>query len=101
EMAHFRLQEAAGLGQWAGFQMRLGKVKEAEQALRRGIALEEKLLTDSRGDPDHRRVLANNELRLGELLAFLGRSADTEKAFARALSLQASLADDFPKFPAY
>jgi serine/threonine protein kinase/Flp pilus assembly protein TadD len=99
EMAHFRFQQAAGLSHWASLQMRLGRVREAEQALRRSIALGEKVACC--GNPDHRRILADNELHLGELLALLGRSAESEKAFARALSLQASLADDFPKVPAY
>jgi tetratricopeptide (TPR) repeat protein len=101
EMPHFRLQEAAGLGQWALLQMKMGKVKEAEQALRDGIALADRLVTASPHNPDNRRILADNHLHLAELLAFMGGSSESEKVFAAALSLQARLADDFPRIPAY
>src|SRR5260370_14576720 len=78
EMPHFRLQEAAGLGQWALLQMKRGKVKEAEQALRKGIALADTLLTASPNNPDNRRILADNYLHLAELFAFIGGSSESE-----------------------
>jgi serine/threonine protein kinase len=101
----------------------LGKMPEAEKALRVSVALYEALAADSRARPDspseqrlrqagglpagsplrpdYRLALADSHSRLAGLLTDLGQGPQAEAACRAALAAREKLAADYPSTPTY
>jgi serine/threonine-protein kinase len=97
-VARLRLSLASALNDLAGFLLRsTGRVAEAEQAIRRAIALLEALVAQTPENADYRRELETSYVQLGTLLDH----AAAEQAYRKSLALSEQLAANFPDVPGY
>jgi tetratricopeptide (TPR) repeat protein len=79
----------------------LGRSKEAEDAFRQGLLLQEKLVADYPDVPYYRMMLGNLNLFLGDLLSGTERRAAGEAAYRKALSSYEKLRTEFPRMPVF
>src|SRR5262249_30191692 len=78
-----------------------GRLKDAEDEYRAGLALAQRLVKDDPAAADCRLDLAYLHSSLGILLSKAGRPDEAEKEHSAALSIQQRLADDYPAVPKY
>jgi len=74
----------------------LGRTQEAEEALRRGLAIHQKLVADHPGVESHARDLGWRYFGLGLLLHDTHRPHEAAEAFRKARELFENLATEFP-----
>jgi tetratricopeptide (TPR) repeat protein len=79
----------------------MGRQPEANPAIRRAIALEEKLVADSPSVPGYRYTLALSQANLAGVLRTTGYHAEAQHAYHRAISLVEKLAMESPSVPLY
>ncbi len=83
---------------------RLGHLEEAATAFRMALDVNASLAADFAtipAVPEYRQHLAASHLNLGLLLAYLGKQAEAEAEYRKALAIYEKLAADFPAVPAY
>ena len=76
-----------------------GRLPEAEQELRKALALAERALAADPEDTDFRAELAQIQDYLGHALMREGREAEAEDHFRRSIRIYESLMEDFPDTP--
>jgi tetratricopeptide (TPR) repeat protein len=79
----------------------LGKRSEAEEQVRRALAIYERLATIFPVVPDYRLGSARAHNNLGNLLSEQGKRSEAEDQYRMALTIQEKLATDFPTSPEY
>jgi serine/threonine-protein kinase len=92
-------RRAASLGKELG--VHDGSLKEAEEAYRQALTIQEKLARDFPAVRSDREGLARTQSDLGELLERRGRDKEAETVLSRGLATWKKLAQDFPHIPAF
>jgi serine/threonine protein kinase len=87
--------------QLASIHATLGRLPEAETALRAGIATQEKLVADFPAQPRHLYPLARGWNNLAMTLAHLGQHAEADAAYRAAITIVEKLAADAPTEPGH
>jgi serine/threonine protein kinase len=80
---------------------RLGEFKEAEEALKKALAIRSKLVADFPREPAHRRSLATTHAHLFLVYEPTGRLKEAHQALNTALTLRQKLVKEFPGEVAY
>ena len=86
------------LGKWLQLG---GRLAEAEDVYRKGLAMEQQLLVEGAGVPDIRESIALSQAMLGELLRATRRNDGAEVEFKQAIASLERLVADFPRVPRY
>jgi hypothetical protein len=79
----------------------LGKRPQAEEQLRKALALVERLAADFPTVPEYRRDLGNAHTNLGNVFMVPGQLPQAEEQYHKALVLQEKLAAEFPAVTQY
>jgi serine/threonine protein kinase/tetratricopeptide (TPR) repeat protein len=80
---------------------RLGEFREAEEAFRAAMTLQQTLADEFPDHPDYRSDLARSHIRLGSLLRETSRQRQAEEAYTTAVGISRKLVDEFPDQPDY
>ena len=78
-----------------------GKLAEAEETYRKGMAFLDQMQLEAPGMPETRESLALCQAVLGELLRATKRNEDSEALFKQAIGRLEQLAADYPSVPRY
>ncbi len=94
-VSDYRSRLAESYGASGELLRKMSRLRESEEAMRRGINVLERQAADFPGSPD-RHSLARSQTMLGSLLRDAGRTGEGEAALRNALALQQQLVTDFP-----
>jgi serine/threonine protein kinase/Tfp pilus assembly protein PilF len=96
-----RARTAAAARRVGTIEYRLGRKKEAADAIRQACDSYEQLASDFPAVPEYRNRLSGSQCNLAILLADLGRESEAEQQYRKALALQEKLAAEYPDLPQY
>jgi serine/threonine-protein kinase len=98
---HYPANVARSLGALAGLQLVTGRTDQAEDSLRRALAIWEKLVGEQPGEPAYRQSEVSCRFGLGSLYLDRGQWPQAQACFERCLPDAERLARDFPGVPGY
>jgi tetratricopeptide (TPR) repeat protein len=77
----------------------VGRYRDAEDAFRESLSMEERLTAEDPSNPRHRRGIAYTCASLAGMLAKAGRPQEAEEARRRAVQIMEKLVSEFPNNP--
>jgi serine/threonine-protein kinase len=101
ESPEYRRSMASSQASLAKVLYATGRPKEAEQAFRKALKVQEKLADDFPAVPLYKSQLAISLNNLGLVLEATGRKPEAEQAYRQAVAIRDKLVHDFPTIPAY